>query len=392
MPRSDEKRTSSRPATRGAWSARLVGDDESFSLSHRLANGLMLLVAGITFLSTVLNLSLGYLAAGVVTATTSASHAGLYAWSRHRESHTTPTLLSLGTLVLVFYPGLWLTNFGLEGGMELVAVTVAVAAVSVLDGWPRRLVLALTTVVTGALFSIEYAYPDLLGHYGSRGARFVDVFLATALVGTSLAVLFRTMQASYERERERGHAYAAIIERTNRELEAALAANRELALTDPLTQLPNRRSLEASLSAKVREVERYHRPLSLILLDVDHFKAVNDTHGHAVGDAILVALADVMGAMLRSSDMCARWGGEEFVLVCPETDLEGARVVAERLRDEVERRELVAGVRITISLGVAVFRSGDDVGRLFERADAALYEAKRSGRNRAVAAEDLSQS
>jgi diguanylate cyclase (GGDEF)-like protein len=196
------------------------------------------------------------------------------------------------------------------------------------------------------------------------------------------------MQANYERERERVRTYAAIIERTNRELEAALAANREMALTDSLTQLPNRRSLESSLTAKVREVERYERPLSLILLDVDHFKVVNDTHGHAVGDAVLVALAEVMRAMLRSSDLCARWGGEEFVLMCPETGLEGALTVAERLRREVEQRELVEGVRVTISLGVEVYRSGDDVGRLFERVDAALYEAKRSGRNRVVAAEE----
>ena len=157
-----------------------------------------------------------------------------------------------------------------------------------------------------------------------------------------------------------------------------------LATTDGLTGLLNRRSFNAQLEARLREAQRYRKPLSLLLLDIDHFKKVNDGFGHPAGDAVLRGVARVVQSQARGTDMVARYGGEEMALVLPETDASGARVIAERIRSAVAqaRHQTEQGaLQVTLSIGVATWPSTDaDV--LLEHADKALYRAKQGGRNR----------
>lgn len=169
------------------------------------------------------------------------------------------------------------------------------------------------------------------------------------------------------------------------QLRQALDAMARQAGTDALTGLPNRRSLDAALAAQCALAAREGRPCAVLMLDLDHFKAINDTHGHAVGDAVLRAFGQRLQAQLRRSDLCARYGGEEFVVLLAGTPFEPAEDVGERLRLSVSAGPLVEGVRATVSVGTASHRPDDDVATLLARADAALYEAKRSGRNRVVA-------
>lgn len=136
----------------------------------------------------------------------------------------------------------------------------------------------------------------------------------------------------------------------------------------------------------MKEAGRYRRPLALAVLDIDHFKAVNDRHGHAVGDRIIAGLGVTLATDKRAVDIAARWGGEEFVVLFPETPLDGAEVVAERLRASVEAASYAEGVPVTVSIGIAVAAPDDEPSALFERADAALYAAKHGGRNRVVVA------
>lgn len=168
------------------------------------------------------------------------------------------------------------------------------------------------------------------------------------------------------------------------QLRQALEAMARQAGTDALTGLPNRRSLDAALAAQCALASREGRPCAVLMLDLDHFKAVNDTHGHAVGDAVLLAFGQRLQAQLRRSDLCARYGGEEFVVLLAGTPFEPVEDVGERLRASVSDAPLVDGVTATVSVGTASHRPGDDVASLLARADAALYEAKRSGRNRVV--------
>jgi len=150
---------------------------------------------------------------------------------------------------------------------------------------------------------------------------------------------------------------------------------------DPLTGLSNRAALDAALHRDVELAHRHKTPFSVIVLDVDHFKSINDTHGHAVGDAAIRAIADCAARSLRSTDMIFRYGGEEFVVLLSNTDLTGALQVAERLRREVENSRALP-LAMTASLGVASLRNQEPGTELLRRADQALYEAKRNGRNR----------
>lgn len=163
-----------------------------------------------------------------------------------------------------------------------------------------------------------------------------------------------------------------------------------LATTDGLTGLLNRRTFSAQIQGRLREAQRYSRPLSLLLLDIDHFKKVNDTHGHPAGDAVLRGVASVAQKQARETDIVARYGGEEMALILPETDARGAHAIAERLRKAVgaagyptERGNL----HVTVSVGVATWPgSGEAAEALLEAADRALYRAKQAGRNRVSAA------
>jgi diguanylate cyclase (GGDEF)-like protein len=162
---------------------------------------------------------------------------------------------------------------------------------------------------------------------------------------------------------------------------------RTLAHTDALTGLANRRAAQEVLGREVARAARYERDLAVLMLDIDRFKVLNDGHGHPVGDRVLVALAERLRAHVRASDLIARWGGEEFVVVAPETPMPFSLQLAEQLRAQIARDPFLDGHRITVSVGVASFRPGDDVDALISRADAAMYRAKEAGRNRVVVAD-----
>ncbi len=165
----------------------------------------------------------------------------------------------------------------------------------------------------------------------------------------------------------------------------------ELAYKDPLTDLDNRRSFIEKAQAMLEYARRYNEPISVLMIDIDNFKKVNDTYGHDVGDRLLKALADVIRRSTRSSDVAARYGGEEFVVLLPKTDEKGAELVANRIREEFKKVVLdVDGERIssTVSIGVATLRGETSIDDLIKNADIALYDAKRKGKDRTVIFKD----
>ena len=165
----------------------------------------------------------------------------------------------------------------------------------------------------------------------------------------------------------------------------------EMAITDALTGLYNRRYMETHLTMLVDQAAARGKALSLLLLDIDHFKTINDTYGHDVGDDVLREFATRLRKTTRGIDLACRYGGEEFVIVMPETDIAVAAAVAERIRRRIANepfsiREGAAAIEVTLSIGLAALGSpGDAAGPLLKRADQALYRAKRDGRNRVVA-------
>lgn len=157
-----------------------------------------------------------------------------------------------------------------------------------------------------------------------------------------------------------------------------------LAGTDDLTCLYNRYYLDKRIMSEIERAERYNQPLSLILFDLDHFKNVNDTWGHAAGDAVLVAIADQVTHLIRYPDILARWGGEEFAILLPQTGLKGAGLVAEKVRLHLEAFHHPGIGQVTSSFGVATLKHSERWESWFKRVDLALYQAKAEGRNKVV--------
>ena len=155
-----------------------------------------------------------------------------------------------------------------------------------------------------------------------------------------------------------------------------------LATTDKLTGICNRHRFEELFEKEVQRVMRYNNPLSLLMLDIDHFKKINDTFGHGTGDRVLSTLVNVVQEHIRNVDVFARWGGEEFVIFVPETGVEGALVLAEKLCRVVREHRFSEVQSVSVSVGVSSFVAGDTLATLLKRADQALYRAKENGRNR----------
>lgn len=155
-----------------------------------------------------------------------------------------------------------------------------------------------------------------------------------------------------------------------------------LSRTDRLTSIANRRRLEEALQAEILRARRYDTPFTVIMLDIDHFKEVNDTYGHQVGDLVLIAVAEKLSRSARETDIVGRWGGEEFLLICPETSQLVGVDIAERLRRDYCEAIMPGVGHVTSSFGVATFQRNDDTGTLLQRVDEALYLAKSNGRNR----------
>jgi len=155
-----------------------------------------------------------------------------------------------------------------------------------------------------------------------------------------------------------------------------------VALHDKLTGLFNRNSLDQVLKSEIERQDRYHAPLSLVLMDIDHFKRVNDLHGHDTGDRVLVEVAERVRGLIRESDMLFRWGGEEFLIISPESDAMGAGGLAEKLRIAIQATPIDVAGTVTASFGVAERAEGESKDQWFQRVDQAMYRAKNSGRNR----------
>lgn len=220
-------------------------------------------------------------------------------------------------------------------------------------------------------------------HRGEAGGRWFKIHVTPIRDGLLVAFFDITemKRAFLELEHQRKMLMEEIEQR--RRLEQELWA---LAHLDPLTGLPNRRAFRESATLKLAENQSRQLPVALITIDIDHFKRINDVFGHGVGDTVLRRVADIIRSPLRpNTDVSARMGGEEFTLMLPDTEAEAAMAFAEKLRRRVEQTVVIVGeqeVRMTISLGLAMNRTNGDLDDLIDRADRALYAAKRSGRNK----------
>ena len=171
---------------------------------------------------------------------------------------------------------------------------------------------------------------------------------------------------------------------TNEDLKKTLLEVERLSNTDPLTGLYNRLNFTKVFDRELQRFNRYGQEFCIILMDIDHFKSVNDTYGHNIGDEVLKDVSKILTTQAREVDIVARWGGEEFIVLVTAGCSDGGCILAERIRKAIEGHEFPEVGQVTMSLGVAVIREGDTLSALTARADEALYFAKDSGRNQVV--------
>jgi diguanylate cyclase (GGDEF)-like protein/hemerythrin-like metal-binding protein len=210
--------------------------------------------------------------------------------------------------------------------------------------------------------------------------------VANRLLGIIITLLLCAVVLTYFVAMQRQFGTEAHIAGKRREAEGRAREFARQADTDALTGLLNRLGLNGAFSREFERAGRYGQPLSVVMLDLDHFKRVNDEHGHAAGDQVLVGVARLLEANVRDSDAIARWGGEEFVVMATMTPGSGAVRLAEKLRDRLAATTLGPFGAVTGSFGVTELRPGDSIEGLLHRADEALYRAKKGGRNRVESA------
>lgn len=295
--------------------------------------------------------------------------------------------LTMFQTIIAFLPTLWVMywtdSFPTRAALLMVSTLPALYGVIALN--TRRLLLLAAFYVGAYLLLLTAVWlrePRLI-NVGAEAIlllAFAMVMVQSAAVGgfiSGLRLLLRQRNAE--------------LRSTMAELNAAVAEISELANRDALTSMFNRRHVFSVLQGEIARCERAETdmPLTLCMFDIDHFKNVNDTHGHQAGDEVLCLVATAVEQVLREIDTCARYGGEEFLLVLPHTPLSGAQVVAERVRRRVEELrfpEVGSEFRVTISIGVTQYARGESIESAIARADAALYTAKSDGRNRVEAA------
>lgn len=221
---------------------------------------------------------------------------------------------------------------------------------------------------------------DHLGHFG-------HIISAGRYEGNPLMTEYRLLYDEYCRLRK----HTECLESEKGQLLTQLGEmNRSLDLAsriDPMTGLANRRDIMEKLEREHSRAERHQRLFSVLLADIDGFNLINERHGYNAGDDVLVEVARVLMGCVRSEDVCARWGGEEFLFLLTETPLEGAKAVAEKVNSAIAMTEFRAnkpGIRITVSIGVSEYQPAQSVYDCIARADQALQEAKRQGKNRVV--------
>lgn len=233
------------------------------------------------------------------------------------------------------------------------------------------------------------AKADGASAYYARIEKYAQMIRQTSDVGDIIAILDQALSQTRAlhstHEVAAAHAQVAAAEQRIEQLRAELELVGKLVREDQLTGALNRRGLDEALEREVARAERSEAPLCVVLLDIDDFKLINDSHGHQVGDFALVHLVAIIRETLRTNDLIGRYGGDEFVLLLPNSRIEEASAVLARLHGEVAAKPLAWGnqkLHATFSAGIAEQRKGQSVAALMQRIDAALYESKRVGKDR----------
>lgn len=296
-------------------------------------------------------------------------------------------LTRLQMLVAVGWISFFLWNTEqLRGAMLIIYLFVAMFSFFTLSPRQTAGVGLVISVVYGSIIALDW-WRDTPGFNLVVNAVQWGILSSALLWLFSISLYLNAVRAKMRRSTDLVRAQSSELQRANRQLEAAMAQLNHQATTDELTGLSNRRHFLSTVNMHIERSRENRFGFGLCVLDLDHFKHINDTFGHLIGDRVLQAFADVMRTNMRTYDFLARLGGEEFTLIVTRGDETVTRRCAERLRQAVADANfsnLIDGLELTVSIGATVFSDGDTLVTAMTRADAALYDAKRAGRNMCI--------
>lgn len=388
----------------------LLGNENQFSLEHRILNVSALIGIALSFSASINNYLLDFgtitimvpLACGLITIF-------CYYVSLIKKQYHTALYLALLILVFAFFPSMYFINAGLLGGIPYYMIVFAGMMAILLGGLTRAIFLLIYVIIVVLLIIIEYNYPNLVIGYSSNLAQYIDISISFSISLLFNAILFTAVIKNYNKEHARSENYYMKLEKQQREIEAknrllnkrnhelkiakekAEDLNRllynekqkleRLSITDGLTDIFNRRFITSYLEREIKKARENNKKLTAVLIDIDNFKTLNDTYGHLFGDYVLKRISKTIANNLRETDVVGRYGGEEFLIVFPNSDLEDGYNIAERIRREICRLQWQNNIQVTISGGVAELNN-DQLFELLKKADELLYKAKEIGKNR----------
>lgn len=300
----------------------------------------------------------------------------LYYLSRVKLKFGASRFLGIAVLLIVYTPILWIFNGGSASGIPyniiLFASFLTILTISENDTLRNRifsgLIMAAYFSISVALILLEYIHPEIFYKFEDPMTRFTDTSISLFIALAGNYFILKAFIEQYYKNLAQINEYSKRLE--------------ELVIRDSMTNLYNHAFIISRLADEIDKAARYERPLTVMMIDIDYFKKINDTHGHTFGDEVIVAIAHAIQTCCRSVDSVARYGGDEFFIVLPETNSASARVVADRLIRISHEMQFNNGTAITISGGITQYQTGDTSSEIIERVDSCLYEAKKDGRNR----------
>lgn len=300
----------------------------------------------------------------------------LFFLSRIKNKLYLSRMLGIILLVFLYTPVLWFLNGGSTSGIPyFIVMFISFLVVLTIDEKNSRkerifsiTVIAVDILVVTSLIIAEYIYPNKIYVFPNRFTQYIDMAAGMIIAVLGNYFILKTFVIQHYKDLEEIKSYSNRLE--------------ELIQIDAMTDLLNHTHFIKKLESEIEKAIRYNRPLSLLMLDLDFFKNVNDKYGHQFGDEVLISVASSLKKCSRTVDIPARYGGEEFILALPETNTESALVVAERLRSCIQKMSLSIPVTITISGGIVQCDKNDSAHNMIKKADDLLYKAKKQGRNR----------
>ena len=279
-------------------------------------------------------------------------------------------LIVVGSSVFILIPFLWFTVGGATGSTAAVMITAGLCVALVFKGAVRTGMLITASIMVIAFITLEYYFPDIIVPYSDRTTHYADLTFGVTMSLVVNSVLGYTVMTQYIKVRDEKTSLVSRLE--------------HLSQTDALTGLYNRRFLSASIDEEMRRAYDTGTQLTLCILDIDHFKEINDTYGHEYGDEVLVNIAQIMRDSLTDEEIFGRYGGEDFVVLFPGKTPTEALPAVQALCNRVRRHAWSHGKPVTLSGGLGRYFKGISYSEFVEDADKNLYRAKRGGRDRVV--------